>query len=84
MLWFFERATQKVSLETRYDNDRGEYVAIVIDADGHETTERFPDPDTFRRWLIAWETAIKDDRWRPTSGSPVVLPDGWPDRRPPK
>ena len=29
MLWFFERNDEQVKLETRFDNDTQEYVAIV-------------------------------------------------------
>ena len=81
MVWFFERASGTISLETRYDNNTCEYLAIVIDAEGRETIERFPDAGTFRSWLLAWETALVGQGWCP-SGSPVVMPDGWPVRRP--
>jgi hypothetical protein len=76
-VWFFERASRIISLEIRYDNDRGEYVAVVIDAEGCEAIERFASARTFRSWLIAWETALADQRWRP-SGSPIVMPEDGP------
>ena len=81
MVWFFERGSRTISLETRYDNDSGEYLAIIIDGEGRETIERFPNAGRFRGWLLAWETTLVEQGWCP-SGSPVVMPDGWPIRRP--
>jgi hypothetical protein len=83
MLWFFERGTQAVRLETRYDNDTAEYVAVATYPDGREESERFPDADRFRRWLMAWERTREAEHWI-RHGPPIVLPDGWPHRRPPK
>jgi hypothetical protein len=76
-VWFFERASRVISLELRYDNDCGEYVAVVIDAEGREAIERFASAATFRSWLLAWETTLADQRWRP-SGSPIVMQEDWP------
>jgi len=42
MVWLFERSDETLQLETRYDNDTSEFVAIIRYADGHEHTERFP------------------------------------------
>jgi hypothetical protein len=81
MLWFFERGPQAVRLETRYDNDAAEYVAVATYPDGREATERFPDADSFRRWLEAWERTLEAEHWS-RRGPPIVLPDGWPHRRP--
>jgi hypothetical protein len=81
VIWFFERPPQTICLETRYDNDTNEYVAIVTDPDGRDTTERFADAESFRNWLTAWEATMEAERWRGT-GTPVVVPDGWPRQRP--
>ena len=81
MLWFFEREHDSVRLETRYDNDAAEYVAVVTYPDGREETERFPEADLFRRWLEAWQRTLELDHWS-RRGPPIVLPDGWPHRRP--
>jgi hypothetical protein len=81
MLWFFEREEQSVRLETRYDNDTAEYVAVTTYPDGREETERFSDADRFRQWLEAWERVLEAEHWT-RGGSPIVLPDGWPHRRP--
>lgn len=83
MLWFFEREQESVRLETRYDNDTVEYVAVVTYPDGREETERFTDSDLYQRWLEAWQRTLEADRWI-RRGPPIVLPDGWPNQRPPK
>jgi hypothetical protein len=81
MLWFFEREQDSVRLETRYDNDTAEYVAIVTYPDGRRETERFTDSEMYRRWLDSWERTLETDHWT-RRGPPVVVPDGWPTRRP--
>jgi hypothetical protein len=61
-------------LETRYDNDTAEYVAIVTYPDGRKETERFGDADLYRRWLESWERTLEADHWT-RRGPPVVVPD---------
>jgi len=81
MLWFFERNDEQVKLETRFDNDTREYLAIVRWPDGRERTERCSTAETFRERLLALERELETERWRRT-GPMIVLPDGWPDKRP--
>jgi hypothetical protein len=81
MLWFFDRRQEVLSLETRYDNDTDEYVAIARYADGHQQTDRFGDAEQFRSWLVALEHTLERDHWQSRSGGPLVLPDGWPRKR---
>ncbi len=77
MIWFYERDSQALQLETAYDNETAEYVAVVQYPDGRKETERFPDADSFRDWLMAFEDKLSDDRFI-RRGPPVVLPYGWP------
>ena len=49
MLWFFDREDESLRLETRYDNDRSEFVAVVRYPDGRERSERFSTLGDFRR-----------------------------------
>jgi hypothetical protein len=41
MVWYYKREQASLSVETRYDNETAEYVAIVVRPDGHQQTERF-------------------------------------------
>ena len=42
MLWFFDREDESLRIETRYDNERSEFVAIVTYPDGSETNGTVP------------------------------------------
>jgi hypothetical protein len=79
MLWFFDREDESLRLETRYDNDRAEFVVIVYYPDGQEHHKRFIDVDAFRQWLELFERNLEIQHWIGRSG-PVILPYGWPDR----
>jgi hypothetical protein len=79
MLWFFDRDNESLRLETRYDNETQEFVAIVRYPDGQELNRRFREGDAFRTWLEAFERALGAKRWQ-GRGGPIVLPYGWPDK----
>jgi hypothetical protein len=81
MLWLFERDEESLKLETRYDNDRSEFMAFIRYPDGHEHTERFSDAEAFRSWLVAFEGDLETQRWTLHGSGPVFLPHGWPDIR---
>ena len=34
MIWFFERGSETLELETRYDNETSEYVLEIVAPDG--------------------------------------------------
>jgi hypothetical protein len=40
-----------MQIETRYDNDTGEYVGIIRHSNGHEEVQGFKDPQTYGDWL---------------------------------
>ncbi|MGH9142864.1 MAG: hypothetical protein ACRD3J_02040, partial [Thermoanaerobaculia bacterium] len=63
MIWFYERDSQALQLETAYDNETAEYVAVVQHPDGRKETARFSDADSFRDWLMAFEDKLSDDRF---------------------
>lgn len=81
MLWFYTRDQQSLTVETRYDNETGEYVAIVIGATGHPMTQRFSSAPDFRAWLVNLEQDLTAQNWK-ADGTPHVLSDGWPDKKP--
>jgi hypothetical protein len=79
MVWFWTRGTAEMRLETRYDNDTGEFV-VVLATDGGKATERFKDIEALRARLVALEQYLQDDNWK-NSGPPVFIPDGFPNDR---
>jgi hypothetical protein len=80
MIWFWSRATEKMQLETRFDNDSKEYVLTIRFADGREEFERFPEMTLFRQRLVTLETQLEADQWV-QSGTPIFDPAGFPNKR---
>jgi hypothetical protein len=81
MVWFYKRGQTSLSLETRYDNETSEYVAIAVLPDGNRQEERFGRRELFAAWLKEFEERLANDRW--SADGPVhILPDGWPDKPP--
>jgi hypothetical protein len=80
MLWFFDREDESLRLETRYDNESSQFVAVVRYPDGSKRTERFGTLESFRRWLDALDQILREQQWASRSG-PVILPYGWPNTR---
>ena len=80
MLWFFDRDDEALRLETRYDNESAEFVAIVNYPDGQIHEKRFGNIDAFRLWLEMFERNLALQHWTGRSG-PLLLPYGWPNKR---
>jgi hypothetical protein len=76
MLWFFERDRESLQIETRYDSDTSEFVAIVRHPDGREDIARFAELGAFRSYLAAVQQSVDESRWV-SCGQPIILPDGW-------
>jgi hypothetical protein len=72
---------QTLSVETRYDNETAESVAVVVHPDGRQQTERVLTREAFREWLLALEQRLSHEQWMP-DGPVYVLPDGWSDKPP--
>jgi hypothetical protein len=83
MLWFFERSDEQIEVETRFDNTTLEYVVIVRRPDHQEEASRFKDSESLRVRLSKLTQELEADDWL-TSGPPVLLPDGWPNKQPPR
>ena len=81
MVWFYTRDRASLSVETCYDNETAEYVAVVVRPDGRQQTERFLTREAFREGLMALEQQLQHEEWIP-DGPAHVLPDGWPDKPP--
>ena len=83
MLWFYSRDNDSLRLETRYDNDTLEYVGVLTHPGGNQETKRFATVGAFREWLVTLGQELTAEHWTPT-GTPHVLPAGWPDKKPPR
>ena len=81
MLWFYTRDNESLTVETRYDNDTLEYVAVITDHGTPGETKRFATAAAYREWLVSLEQDLAEERWMP-DGAPHILPDGWPDKPP--
>jgi hypothetical protein len=78
MIWTYEKDSQVIGLETRYDNRTLQYVLITHRPEGDEL-ERFEKIEDFRQRLLTLERALADGDWR-RSGPPILSPDRWSDR----
>ena len=76
MVWFYTRDCASLRVETCYDNETAEYVAVVVRPDGRQQTERFLTREAFREWLMALEQQLQHERWMP-DGPVHVLAGGW-------
>ena len=59
MFWFYKRDRVSLSLETRYDNETAQYVAVVVHPDGRRETKQFDRAVLFRSWLEAFEARFR-------------------------
>jgi hypothetical protein len=78
MLWFFDRAGESLSVETRYDSGTSEFIFIVAFPDGRERIERFTNAESFSVCLRAFERQLAQENWV-NRGAPTILPSGWKD-----
>ena len=76
MLWIYGRGQQSLRLETRLDQQTGEYVLISYHDDGSQQVERFNDATSFQNRLGALEKQLVTEQWQIT-GAPILLRDGW-------
>ncbi len=83
MVWFFERGSAVLELETSYDNATLEYVLVVRPPGETPAEERFADADRFRIRLQQIESELAADDWQP-NGPPRIVPAGWPEETPPR
>jgi hypothetical protein len=77
MIWFFARGQESLRVETRYDQNTTEYVAVVRHPDGREHERRFSAIEEFALGLRAIESWLQLEQWT-ADGPPLFLPHGWP------
>lgn len=75
MVWFFERDKEEIRVETRYEQDSGEYTLIIDRGAGARHTERFDGEGRFRLRLQELEQQLEGEHW--TRHGPFLLRDGW-------
>jgi hypothetical protein len=80
MIWFWSRESEKLQLETRFDNDTNEYLLTIRYSDNRQEFERFPDVTSFQHRLTSLERQLEADRWV-QSGTPAFDPSGFPRKR---
>jgi hypothetical protein len=79
MLWFFDRADESLTIETRYESGTSEFVFIARFPDGRERIERFTNPEAFGACLQALERQLAEEHWS-NRGKPIILPHRCQDR----
>ena len=75
MLWIYERNSQTLHVETRFDAANKEYLLIIRSLDGKEQIERFPDAASFQLRLSSLERQLETDHWQ--THSTIAVHDGW-------
>lgn len=76
MIWFYERGTDTLRIETRFNNAARVFELIWHHPDGTRTLETFADEQQFRARSEAIEASLNEQQWQP-SGGPHLLRDGW-------
>jgi hypothetical protein len=75
MLWIYQRGSEKLRVETRFDNATEEYVVIVYGQDGTQQASRFKDAALFQTRLETLEKQLDRESWQ--SDGVRLLRDGW-------
>ena len=76
MIWFFERGTDSLKIETRFNSDARKYELIRHHLDGTRIVESFAGEAEFRQRSEGLEASLLNEDWQP-AGSPQMLKDGW-------
>ena len=76
MVYLFERASEALRIETRYNRASKTYEIIWRRADGTSTQESFTGETSFRSRLDQLYSALEQEEWR-SIGPPQVQRDGW-------
>lgn len=80
MLWFFRKDADALRVETLFDPETQEFVAVLHYADGTQEARRFKDGARFRDYLQELERQLAAGNWQ-RDGGPMILPEGWPDQK---
>ena len=76
MVYLFERESEAIRIETRYNRSAKTYDIIWRRADGTSTQESFSGETSVRSRLDAVYSELEQKEWR-TVGPPQLQRDGW-------
>lgn len=76
MIWFYERGSDTLKIETRYNSNSRAYELVWYHPDGTLTVETFSSEALFRQRSEAVEAGLANDHWH-LSGTPTLVPGGW-------
>lgn len=76
MVYLFERESESMRIETRYNRESNTYEIIWRRADGTMTQESFKGETSFRSRLDEIYSELEQADWR-TIGPPQLQRDGW-------
>jgi hypothetical protein len=76
MVYLFERESDSMRIETRFNSESRTYEIIWRKADGTVTQETFKGETSFRSRLDEIYSDLEQDDWR-TIGPPQLQRDGW-------
>ena len=76
MVWFFERGTEALRIETTHDKNTGTFTMKIIAPDGTQHLETFPSNAAFREGLVALERRLFAENWT-AKGSALLGPEGF-------
>jgi hypothetical protein len=78
MIWFFARGQESLRVESRVDNETGDYVATADYFDGRYDEMRFRTLEDITRWLQNTEARLLGERW--TGNGLPLIPYRWAHR----
>jgi len=76
MVYLFERESEAIRIETRYNRPANTYEIIWRRADGTSTKESFRGETSFRSRLDEIYSELEQEKWH-TLGPPQLQRDGW-------
>ena len=76
MIWFYERGSDTLRIETRFNPVTRFYELIWHRANGNRTIETFASEAMFRRRTDAVEVTLSGLEWQ-MAGAPTFVPEGW-------
>ena len=71
VIWFFERSSQRIRIETTKDAATGRFELTIDEGDGKLRVETFATEESFERRVKMLELELLADHWTP-SGTALI------------